>query len=114
LSRFAEEFGVPGDFGGVNLGLDAFFDHIRDHPEVFSLLPSDVDIPENTGLRELPVADPTPLYAWHLLWRTDVSHPHLPRLLDTFARCARTDGWLSYDPTRHWLPETDHDALTSA
>ncbi|MEV6833953.1 LysR family transcriptional regulator [Streptomyces sp. NPDC051133] len=114
LSRFAEQFGVPGDFGGVNLGLDAFFDHLRDHPGAFSLLPADVDIPPHTGLRELPVADPVPLYAWHLVWRTDVGHPHLPRLLDAFARRARDDGWLSYDPARHWLPETDHDALGPA
>lgn len=112
LSRFAEEFDVPCDFGGANLGLDAFLDELRDRPERFSMLPSEVEIPHGSGVRALPMADPTPLYAWHLLWRTDVRHPQLPLLLDGFAGCARTGGWLEYDPTSHWLPPADHNALT--
>jgi DNA-binding transcriptional LysR family regulator len=107
LGAFAERFGIPADFGGINLGLEPFFAHLRDHPEHFSLLCSEVDVPAAAGLREIPVADPAPLYAWHVVWRANERHGVLPRLLSAFAAAARADSWLAYDPAEHWLPEAD-------
>lgn len=107
LRSFAERFGVPADFGGINLGLEPFFGHLHDHPGRFSLLCSEVEVPLAAGFREIPVVEPTPLYAWHAVWRADERHGVLPRLLSAFAATARDDGWLTYDPARHWLPEAD-------
>ncbi|MFI9102639.1 LysR family transcriptional regulator [Streptomyces fildesensis] len=111
LRSFVERFDIPGDFGGINLGLEPFLDHLRGHPDLFSLLPTDVEIPSGTGLVEIPVVDPTPLYAWHVIWRASENHPALGPLLDAFARTARAHDWLAYDPARHWLPDTDRGAL---
>ncbi|MDJ0340695.1 LysR family transcriptional regulator [Streptomyces sp. H10-C2] len=111
LRSFVERFGIPGDFGGINLGLEPFLDHLRGRPEHFSLLPTDVEIPPGTGLVELPVVDPTPLYAWHVVWRAGERHQALGPLLDAFARAASTHDWLAYDPARHWLPDTDRGVL---
>lgn len=107
LAAFTERFAVPADFGGVNLGLDALLGHLRARPDLFSLLCAEIDVPAGAGLREIPVADPVPLYAWHALWRTGEQHAVLPDLLAAFAAAARARGWLDYDPARHWLPESD-------
>jgi DNA-binding transcriptional LysR family regulator len=110
LRAFAERFGVPADFGGINLGLDAFFAHLAGHPGHFSLLCAEVEVPAATGLREIPLTGPVPLYAWHALWRTGERHPVLAPLLSAFGAAAGEEGWLAYDPARHWLPEADRPA----
>ncbi|WP_037914219.1 LysR family transcriptional regulator [Actinacidiphila yeochonensis] len=107
LDAFTERFGIPADFGGVNLGLAPFLARLRDDPEHFSLLCADPDTPPGPGLRAVPVADPVPLYAWHAVWRDGEHHPGLSDLLSAFADAARAHGWLAYDPNRHWLPEAD-------
>ena len=107
LAAFAERFEVPADFGGINLGLGPFFGHLHDHPELFSLVCSEVEVPPSADLCEIPVADPVPLYAWHAVWRAGEQHAVLPQLLSAFGSAARDEGWLGYDPARHWLPEAD-------
>jgi DNA-binding transcriptional LysR family regulator len=114
LRAFTERFDVPGDFGGINLGLDPFLGHLADHPGLFSLLCADVEVPDGSRLREIPVADPAPLYAWHVIWRTGEQHAVLPRLLAAFAAAAAEESWLGYDPARHWLPEEDQATLPGA
>lgn len=114
LRAFTERFDVPGEFGGINLGLDPFLAHLRARPDLFSLLCTEVEVPDGGGLREIPVVDPTPLYAWHVVWRTAERHPVLPDLLSAFASTARDAAWLAYDPARHWLPEADQEALPGA
>jgi DNA-binding transcriptional LysR family regulator len=111
LAAFAQRFGVPADFVGINLGLDPFFGHLREHPEYFSLICSEVEVPPSAGLHEVPVTGPVPLYAWHAVWRANEQHVVLPRLLSAFASAARDEGWLTYDPARHWLPEADAESL---
>ena len=103
-----------GDFGGINLGLEPFLDRLRARPDLFSLLCTEVEVPDGSGLREIPVVDPAPLYAWHVIWRAAEQHPVLPELLSAFAATARDGGWLDYDPARHWLPEADQKALPDA
>jgi DNA-binding transcriptional LysR family regulator len=107
LAAFAEHFGVPADFSGINLGLDPFLGRLREHPEHFSLLCSEVEVPPAAGLREIPVADPVPLYAWHAVWRANEQHAVLPRLLSALAATAREEDWPGYDPAVHWLPAAD-------
>lgn len=112
LRAFAERFAVPDDFGGINLGLDPFLAHLAGHPELFSLLCADVEVPAGSGLSEIPVQGPAPLYAWHAIWRTGEQHAVLPRLLAAFAATAAAHSWLSYDPALHWLPEADRADLS--
>jgi len=58
------------------------------------------------GLRAIPLMEPTPLYAWSLLWRADSSHPELDSLLvlEAFGLLAEQRRWLPYDPDQDWLP----------
>lgn len=107
LARFSARFDVPGEFGGVNLGPDAFLDHLRRHPEHIALYPADAPLP---GIRAIPLTDPTPLYAWSLVWRATDQHPAIEPLLRGFAEAGRDRRWLEYDPARDWLPDPDRAA----
>ncbi|MCF3123734.1 LysR family transcriptional regulator [Streptomyces arenae] len=105
LHQFAERFTVRDRAESVNLGLAHFLQEVARDPRHFSLLPADVPLPEDPGLRSVPLVDPTPLYAWSLLWRTGHDHPGLEGLIDACAAEAGRSRWLEYDPARDWLPE---------
>lgn len=112
LRRFSEHFGVPGEFGGVNLGPGALAEHLSADPRQVSLLPADAPLPP--GLRAVPLVGPTPLYAWSLLWRREEPHPLLPPLLRGFAETGRRRRWLEYDPAADWLPDVDRAEFAAA
>ncbi|MEU3688464.1 LysR family transcriptional regulator [Streptomyces narbonensis] len=105
LHRFADRFGIADRGTGVNLGLAHFLGEVAADPRRFSLLPADVPLPDVPGLRSVPLVDPTPLYAWSLLWRTGSGHPGLSGLTAACAAEAGRSRWLEYDPARDWLPE---------
>ncbi|MEE1753065.1 LysR family transcriptional regulator [Streptomyces sp. SP18CS02] len=105
LHRFADRFGIQSTATSVNLGLAHFLAEVAGGPRSFSLVPADVPLPEVPGLRSVPLIDPTPLYAWSLLWCTGKGHPGLGGLAAACAEEAGRNRWLEYDPTRDWLPE---------
>lgn len=83
-------------------------------------MPADVPLPRTPDIRSVPLVDPTPLYAWSLLWRgdggrgearrRDAGHPLLDTLLEAFAAEAGRSRWLEYDPARDWLPDPGSSA----
>lgn len=106
LHRFAEQFGIRDHAEGPNLGLDHFLAGMVAESRRFSLIPADVPLPQALGVRSVPLVDPTPLYAWALLWRDKGGHPLLGELLSAFTTEAGRNRWLEYDPAHDWLPET--------
>ncbi|MFR9722219.1 LysR family transcriptional regulator [Streptomyces sp. MS19] len=114
LHRFAAHFGIAGRAEGANLGLDHFLAELVADPRRFSLMPADVPLPAVPGLRSVPLVEPTPLYAWSLLWAGENGHPGLRRLAAACAAEARSSRWLEYDPARDWLPEPHPPAGTAA
>jgi DNA-binding transcriptional LysR family regulator len=111
LRRFAEAFGIPVQDDGANLGLDHLISRLRAGPGLFSLLPADIALPADAGVRQVPLADPTPLYAWSLTWRRQDDNPLLRSLLERFAETGRRLRWLDHDPARDWLPVSDYAGL---
>ncbi|MFD7300913.1 MULTISPECIES: LysR family transcriptional regulator [Streptomyces] len=105
LHQFAGRFGIRTTATSVNLGLTHFLAEVAQEPRRFSLLPADMPLPDTPGLRAVPLIDPTPLYAWSLLWRTGHGHPGLNDLTAACAAQAGRSRWLEYDPARDWLPE---------
>ncbi|MGP3916740.1 LysR family transcriptional regulator [Nonomuraea sp. 10N515B] len=105
LHRFAEHFGIRDQAEGTNLGLDHFLADLAADPRRFCLLPADVPLPSGPAIRSVPLVDPTPLYAWSLLWRDNGGHPLLEALTSAFTAQAKRNRWLEYDPIRDWLPE---------
>ncbi|MFI9359948.1 LysR family transcriptional regulator [Kitasatospora sp. NPDC053057] len=114
LTRFAARFDITGRVGSTNLGLEHFLDQVAADPSCFSLVPADGPLPDRPGVRTVPLAGPTPLYAWSLLWRTDRDsdlNGQLDCLLRAFTAEAARSRWLEYDPSRDWLPDADQAAL---
>ena len=111
LRRFAAHFAIPAEDGAANLGLDQLIRHIRANPRHFSLLPADIPLPKDAGVRPVPLTSPTPLYAWSLIWHSQHQHPLLSTLLQRFAQIGQKRRWLEYDPARDWLPADDHAEL---
>ncbi len=105
LHRFADRFGIHDTATSVNPGLAHFLAEVAREPRRFSLVPADVPLPETPGLCSVPLADPTPLYAWSLLWRSGNVHPGLNGLAAACAEEAGRSRWLEYAPTRDRLPE---------
>ncbi|MGG2465041.1 LysR family transcriptional regulator [Streptomyces sp. RGM 3693] len=105
LHQFADRFDIRDRAASVNLGLAHFLAEVARDPQRFSLLPADVPLPEVPGLRSVPLVNPTPLYAWSLLWRTGNRPPGLDGLTAACAAEAGQSRWLEYDPARDWLPE---------
>ncbi|WP_058044155.1 LysR family transcriptional regulator [Streptomyces roseifaciens] len=105
LHQFAERFDIRDRSASVNLGLVHFLGEVAQDPNRFSLLPADVPLPEVPGLCSVPLVNPTPLYAWSLLWRNGNGHPGLDGLIAACAREAGRSRWLEYDPAHDWLPE---------
>lgn len=107
LRKFADRFGIARTASGANLGLAHSIEHVRDHPDCFTLLPADVPLPDVPGVRAVPLAGPTPLYAWSLLWREADPHPQLGDVLAAFAEHGARRRWLEYDPDHDWLPDIE-------
>jgi DNA-binding transcriptional LysR family regulator len=111
LRRFAEQFGITRRETGPNLGLEHTVEHIRTHPHCFTILPADAPLPDpagGPGVRSIPLVDPTPLYAWSLLWRDGPDrHPRIADVLRVLGEQAARRRWLEYDPDRDWLPDVD-------
>jgi DNA-binding transcriptional LysR family regulator len=112
LERFADRFGIAGRSEGPNLGMAEFLERIRAGRDRFSLLPADLPLPAGAGLAAIPIVDPTPLYAWSLIWRRDDHHPRLAELLESFAAAGRAARWLEFRPDADWLPDPDLAGVT--
>ena len=87
--------------------MDEFLERIRDGRDCFSLLPADLPPPAGAGVAAVPIIDPTPLYAWSLIWRRDDHHPRLAELVESFAAAGRAFRWLEFRPGADWLPDPD-------
>ncbi|MFF2084100.1 LysR family transcriptional regulator [Nocardia sp. NPDC058176] len=104
LARFSERFGIHEHRAGPNLGLAPLLSGLRSDPRGIALLPADVEFPDITGIHAVPLVDPTPLYAWSLIWRTRPEPPLLEPLLTALVYTAGRRRWLEYDPASDWLP----------
>ncbi|RKN40034.1 LysR family transcriptional regulator [Streptomyces hoynatensis] len=107
LRQFADAFGVARWQDGPNLGLEHLVRHVQADPACFTLFPADAPLPGHASLRSIPLVDPTPLYAWSVIWRSSPRHPLLDAVLDGFARTGGARRWLDYRPGRDWLPDAD-------
>lgn len=95
LHRFVDRFGIQNTATSVNLGLAHFLAEVTEEPRRFSLVPADVPLPQVPGLRSVPLVDPTPLYAWSLLWRSGNGHLGLNGLAAACAEEAGRSRWLA-------------------
>jgi len=107
LMRFAGRFGIGRRSDVPNLGLEDFLKRVRTSPDSFSLLPADLPLGPGARVATTPIVDPTPLYAWSLIWRREDHHLQLDELLEAFGAAGRASRWLEFRPEADWLPDAD-------
>jgi DNA-binding transcriptional LysR family regulator len=106
MGQFCDAFGITARSGGPNLGLPHFLARLRADPRTFSLFPADCPLPDDCGVRAIPLVCPVPLYAWSLIWPAHHRHPRLDALLRALTEAAAGRRWLEYSPADDWLPTT--------
>jgi DNA-binding transcriptional LysR family regulator len=109
--RYAEHFDLGLDLSDHHLGLDDVLEGIRREPARVALIGADG--PDRAGVRRIRL-DPTPCFAWSLVWRRDDRHPLLVLLHRLIADTGRDEGWLVFDAERDWLPDADRRDVEAA
>ncbi|GAA3243245.1 LysR family transcriptional regulator [Nonomuraea helvata] len=102
LERLAARFDVPLRFNAPAIGQRHLVEQFLAEKAAVGLGEMSID-PGDSGLRRIPIVDPTPLMPWSVVW-----HRHNPRpLLRTFLRQLRTPALPAPSDARVWVPEID-------
>ena len=95
------EFGVAIDTSGPVFGRDHITEKIAASPDLITFA-ARTQLTGNPDVVHRPIADPTPVYPWSLLWHGLNRHPALPLLIAHV-----TVGYRPFDPRSQWLPAPD-------
>jgi len=88
-------------------GLDELALHVRRRDAPVLTVASQPHVP-NAVVR--PLVEPTAVYPWYMIWRSDLRHPGLQALHQAIDDLAATDGWLEL-PENAWLPEPEAEGI---
>lgn len=106
LRRMSESLDVPLDDSGVSYDLRHTLEQTRYGKPRVTLAGADMELSADLNLRVLPF-EPSPLFAWSIVWRREKPRPALRRVLALMGQVSRDEGWCDYDPARCWAPEGD-------
>jgi DNA-binding transcriptional LysR family regulator len=95
------EFGVQIDTSGPVFGRDHIMEKIGASKDLITFA-AKTQLSGNPDIVHLPVADPTPVYPWSLMWHEANRHPTLPLLIAHVKARYRP-----YDARSQWLPSPD-------
>ena len=101
VTEYAEAVGVPLSTEVRNTDLDGLVDRISADPGTVTLVPAGWPLPENRGLRLVPIR-PAPFFPWYAAWRTATPHPLVPRLIEALDNAG---GTADLADAEHWLPD---------
>jgi DNA-binding transcriptional LysR family regulator len=110
LRRMSQSLDIPLDDSGVSYDLRHTLEQTRYGKPRVTLAGADMELSPDLNLRVLPF-EPSPLFAWSVVWRKGKERPALRRLLALAGEVSRDEGWCDYDPDRCWAP--DGDVLTN-
>jgi DNA-binding transcriptional LysR family regulator len=105
--QFAARFEIPLDESGINLGLEHLVADLRERTTAAVLCPVDLALPAAAEVCHITMTDPVPMFAWSMIWRRDDPDEALLGLRRGIARLSKADDWPTWDPARHWLPDSD-------
>lgn len=102
LTRMSREFDIPLRFVEPAIGYRHFGELIRREQHSVGLGEASLDLPPDSGLRQIPLTDPVPLFAWWIVWHHQNRNPQLRRLLRLLPATP-----LPPTSTNSWLPTPD-------
>ena len=119
-NHYAAEFAAAAGARSVHIGDGdiagpAFYDHCLRIGKPVLAGPLRIAASLPSGLWERPIRDPTPLWCWSLVTRTDDDRPPIATLRDEASALARSTGLLALADGAVWVPAEDpHRAETVA
>jgi DNA-binding transcriptional LysR family regulator len=84
-------------------GTEELAAHIRDRNAPILTMTTQPEVP---GAVARPIVEPTPLFPWSMIWRSDANHPGVHALNLAVDELAAAHGWLAV-PEDSWLPEPE-------
>jgi DNA-binding transcriptional LysR family regulator len=109
--RLAKHAGIPLVVEGANLGTEHAIDRVLADPTLVMVIPADLPVPTDAGVRVVPLSDPVPRWPWSMVWRHDDQNPAAALLRRLLLELSGAEGWTRFDPVRDWLPDIDLAAL---
>ncbi|MFG1948649.1 LysR family transcriptional regulator [Nonomuraea sp. NPDC048826] len=106
LRRLADRLGVPLRFTDPAIGLRHLVEQFHREKKAVGLGEMSIDA-GGSGLRRVPIVDPTPLLPWSVVWHRRNTRP----MLQTLIRRLRTATLPSPSDPRHWVPDVDFHPL---
>lgn len=102
LQRLATRFGMPLRFNAPAIGQRHLVEQFLMEKAAVGLGEMSIDA-AGTGLRRIPIVDPTPLLPWSVVW-----HRRNPRpLLRTLLKHLPAPELPSHSDARVWVPQVD-------
>ncbi|WP_219518757.1 LysR family transcriptional regulator [Nonomuraea ceibae] len=105
LERLAARLGVPLRFNVPAIGVQHLVEQFLGEKSAVGLGEMSIDA-AGSGLRRIPIVEPTPLLPWSVVWHRRNPRPLLRSLLAQLRPARLPD---PADP-RHWVPDIDHVA----
>ena len=102
LDDLTAAFGIIVDRAGCSLGFDDFLDHPAEHPEEVTFYGLEMRPPADQRLRVIPLVEPSPVFAWAVMWRRRVPESVVDRLVAPAAARLPPDAWLP-EADRAWI-----------
>jgi hypothetical protein len=87
-------FGITVDRDGCSLTYDDFVDHPAEHPQAVSFYGLDMRPPADGRLRVIPIVEPSPVFAWAVMWRRGAARSIVDKLVTGAPRRLPADAWL--------------------
>jgi DNA-binding transcriptional LysR family regulator len=107
MQALTEESGLIVDEPATTMGFEHFLDRTAQDPRAATLFGFAMAPADPTRLRLIPITDPTPVFAWSVMWRRRVPGS----VIDRIVAGARSDHAVPFDdlraPGRVWMPSVD-------
>lgn len=101
-----DQYGLAIDQPSTTMGFEHFLDRTAEDPQTATLFGLAMTPPDDR-LRIVPIIDPTPAFAWSVMWRRRIPETVIDRVLAG----GQPDNAIPLDqlrdPNRVWLPEVD-------
>ena len=102
LTRLASTFDIPLRFTAPAAGQRHLVEQLLREKTAVGIGEAAID-PAGSGLRRIPIVDPTPLHPWSIVWHRQNRNPLLHRLL----RHVGTPALPRPTDTGYWIPDID-------
>ena len=103
LTRMTEHFGIPLTILDPAVGVQDFVAKVRRLRRAVALGEASIAVTPGSGLRRIPLVDPTPLYPWSVVWHRYNRKPQLKKIL----RLLEVPDLPDAEDGSQWIPAAD-------